>query len=663
MPVLQVQVEGDFLESISRVAPLDALTELIWNSLDAEAHRVQVRLHRNGLGGIEGVTVEDDGHGISYEDALAAFQKLGGSWKKAASHSKNKVRRLHGKQGRGRYRAFAIGDRVVWSTRYSQAGGIRDFAIEGERSQTTMTVSTETIDRFSAAGTRVDISRIPKQLRSLEPGPAIKELTPRFALYLSRYRGIQIGYDSLMLDPASVMGPSAELPMRDVDLGVGPLVNAVLTVIEWKIDIERSLSLCDADGFSLDVELSPSIHAAGFNFTAYLRAEILRQFQLDNVLTLGELHPPLAKLVEAARGELRRYFGRRKEERRALVVEQWKEQGVYPFEGDPTDAMETARRQVFDVVALNIEETAPEIASQPTTGKKFAFRLLKETLNTQPTVVRAILKDVLGLGREKQEELAELIRRVSLEGVINLTKLVADRLAFLKDLRVLVFEEPHRSALKERTQLQRLLADNTWLFLESYHLSAEDEGLTKVLQAHRALLGECALPGEPPVRDADGKKAVVDFMLSRAIPQGDPVERHHLIVEIKRPDVPVSFRVMEQVVKYAEAIRTDERFRDVRTKWDFWAVSNDIDEMVRTQTRQKGLERGVFSQPDTGEYRIWAKSWGQIIQEAEARHKYLAETLRFSSAANTELEYVRKEYEKYLPTTALDSAASPEPPR
>lgn len=87
MQLLQVQVEGDFLESISRVPPIDAIAELIWNSLDAEASRVRVSLQRNLLGGIEGVTVADDGHGISYDDALDAFQKLGGSWKKTASHS------------------------------------------------------------------------------------------------------------------------------------------------------------------------------------------------------------------------------------------------------------------------------------------------------------------------------------------------------------------------------------------------------------------------------------------------------------------------------------------------------------------------------------------------------------------------------------------------
>src|SRR5262245_34504984 len=131
MPVFDVQLRGDFLETISRVTPLDALTELIWNSLDAEATKVGVRLRRNMLGGIDGVIVDDNGHGMAYDDAVAAFTTLGGSWKKGAHFSKNRTRRLHGEQGRGRYRAFAIGNSVVWRTRYDykDTGVIHDFEI------------------------------------------------------------------------------------------------------------------------------------------------------------------------------------------------------------------------------------------------------------------------------------------------------------------------------------------------------------------------------------------------------------------------------------------------------------------------------------------------------------------------------------------------------
>ena len=70
--------------------PLRAVLELIWNSLDADANQVAVTLHRNYFDGVDGVTVTDDGHGMSPEAARAAFRWIGGSWKKTALRSQGR---------------------------------------------------------------------------------------------------------------------------------------------------------------------------------------------------------------------------------------------------------------------------------------------------------------------------------------------------------------------------------------------------------------------------------------------------------------------------------------------------------------------------------------------------------------------------------------------
>jgi hypothetical protein len=46
---------------------------------------------------------------MSHDDALRDFKRLGGSWKKLRAESKNAKRTLHGKEGAGRFRAFARG--------------------------------------------------------------------------------------------------------------------------------------------------------------------------------------------------------------------------------------------------------------------------------------------------------------------------------------------------------------------------------------------------------------------------------------------------------------------------------------------------------------------------------------------------------------------------
>lgn len=117
MKTVTVEVQADHLQSLARVnRPLSAISELIWNGLDADAEEVQVVFHKNDLEGLTGVAVRDNGHGLPYEEAEAAFQKLGGSWKRLAQKTRTKGRILHGQLGKGRFKAFAIGTSVIWNT-------------------------------------------------------------------------------------------------------------------------------------------------------------------------------------------------------------------------------------------------------------------------------------------------------------------------------------------------------------------------------------------------------------------------------------------------------------------------------------------------------------------------------------------------------------------
>ena len=45
-----VEAHSDFLEKITHAKPVHALAELIWNSLDADANRVDVLIEENELG-------------------------------------------------------------------------------------------------------------------------------------------------------------------------------------------------------------------------------------------------------------------------------------------------------------------------------------------------------------------------------------------------------------------------------------------------------------------------------------------------------------------------------------------------------------------------------------------------------------------------------------
>ena len=106
-----VEVQSDFLERQTKVQPVAAVAELIWNALDADATDITVEFEYDKLGGMSKIVVADNGDGIPYPEAPSLFRNLGGSWKKPGAHTKRLKRMLHGQEGRGRFKAFSINGR------------------------------------------------------------------------------------------------------------------------------------------------------------------------------------------------------------------------------------------------------------------------------------------------------------------------------------------------------------------------------------------------------------------------------------------------------------------------------------------------------------------------------------------------------------------------
>ena len=110
--------------------PLIAIAELIWNALDASAKRVDVHLHPSPVGGIEAVEVVDNGCGMTPERAVQAFSGLGGSWKRLATRTEHENRVIHGKEGRGRFRALGLGRVAEWHVCYPRdKSGLAVFTV------------------------------------------------------------------------------------------------------------------------------------------------------------------------------------------------------------------------------------------------------------------------------------------------------------------------------------------------------------------------------------------------------------------------------------------------------------------------------------------------------------------------------------------------------
>jgi hypothetical protein len=649
--IVRVVAEEDFIEKLTVAGPAQALAELIWNGLDAEATKISVEADNSVLG-LQAIRVRDNGHGIPPQDAEELFVHLGGSWKRNANKSKNGARVLHGKEGKGRFRALALGRVAEWLvTAQNEDKKLVRYLVTviKDNAKEFRVTPASIVDGDSKTGIEVTISEPFRQWR-LDIPSIFQELNEIYMLYLKEYPGVQISFLGRQLDPTKLIEfrKSYTLPdIPDLDRTTHPVE---LEVFEWKPETERSLYLCNEESVPLH-KIGPGIgiQAPGFNFSAYLKSTYVSQLNQRGMLELAALDSRLNEAVENAKAELRNHFRARSKEKLQGLVDEWKKEEVYPYKEEPKNPVQKVERQVFDLVAVTAATNLPDFQTQDRRNRKFQLRMLKQAIERGPEQLQTILEEVLELSQQKQEELAKLLKQTTLTSIINASVTVADRLNFLSGLEAMLFDEELKETFKERSQLHQILKDNTWVFGEEFALTVSDQSLTKVLVEH-AKAKKMNVVIDEPIKRPGGRKGIIDLMLSRKIPTNTEEELSHLVVELKAPTVKAGSKESAQIKSYAFAVADDERFRGVQTKWSFWLVVNDMDAYVRQETYIKEKPEGLlWESPDPKMIsKVWVKTWAQIIRDCRTRLKIFQQALDITATADAGLEYLRKTYARIL---------------
>jgi hypothetical protein len=382
---IYVQAQADHIASMSKAAPLSALEELVWNALDADAREVKVDLITNALGAVEAVRVADDGLGIDVLRADATFGSLGGSWKRGATQTENAHRRLHGRHGRGRFKAFALGSRVEWRTTTRAGGDLLSYVLWGEIDRPGVFELETAPTTGPATGTEVFISNVRATCDSLlNATETVQALAAKFALYLKSYPDVRIYFNGLPVTPVIV-----QKKVTDYKLTLGGGAEAKLEIIEWKRKFTGSgrLVLAGPDGFQLH-EQTAGVRSGGASFTAYLVSPRFPALHAENALVMDELNPEVRLYLDEAKKTMKAHFIALGGERAAGRVDAWSAEGSYPF--DLSDA--SKERERFDKLAAELVEKMESFAEMPAADRGVVFQLLKRAMASVP---RGGLKEFL----------------------------------------------------------------------------------------------------------------------------------------------------------------------------------------------------------------------------------------------------------------------------
>lgn len=649
MAELVLQASDDLVARLAHESdPVRAIVELVWNAIDGEAHAVAVRLERDStLGAITSVVVDDDGHGITSDEVGATFGRIGDSWKKRSERTKGGLRVLHGKRGEGRLRAFALGSRVVWASRsVSPAGEEQDVTITGNRGN-------RHVFRWDAAtapspfvtGTTVTAYNDEQHsLSALETDDTVAALRSQFAPVLLNESGLAVLFDGAPLDPAEEIIHDTQL---DISFGPALAHQGRLRIIEWRSGKHRAVYF-GSDEQHFTYEEAGSEIEGQYPYSAYVTWDGLDQEAIA-VLGLGDLAPePVCDLWRAARQAIREHFASRRRERRHEQVRQWKEAGVYPYQGDPATEPEQAERAVFDVVSGAL---IPHI-SRRKTGARLTLALLRDAIRHDPDKLTAILHEVVALSGADRDTLTQLLGQTTLSAIIKSANLVAGRHSFLAGLEHLLFDPADAQDVGERDHLHKILEHELWIFGEAYHLMSSERGLTELLRTHLRLEG-LPVKDARPVTRWDGKTGRVDLHLAARYQEHDRVR--HLIVELKAPDIIVGRKELDQVEDYGNAILSGPQFSSSTAQWDLILVATRLDDIAQRRIHGEDFEFGKFWEPaaEPGQPRVTAyvRRWRDIIDENKRRLDFVTSALEHDPTISEGLDYVRDKYADLLPSS------------
>ncbi len=321
MKQIYVQAHADHIASLAKGSPLAALEELIWNALDADAREVRVDLVTNALGAVEAVRISDDGTGIDILKADATFGSLGGSWKRNETETEGTHRRLHGRHGRGRFKAFALGSHVEWRTTVRVGGELMSYVLSGDSANPGVFDLESAAQPGPGTGTEVYVTNASVNCDALlQASDSVQALAAKFALYLKSYPDVRIFFNGLPVTPVVVQRQTT-----DYKLSLENGTTAKLEVIEWKTKFPGAghLVFAGPDGFQVH-EQAAGIRSNGQPFTAYLVSPRFPALAAENALVMAELNPEVRMFVDAARAQLKAHFQSQADESLKAFKKEWK---------------------------------------------------------------------------------------------------------------------------------------------------------------------------------------------------------------------------------------------------------------------------------------------------------------------------------------------------
>mgnify|MGYP004503881571 FL=1 len=629
----------------------DAISEYIWNGFEAHARNINIDYTLNEAYGVKELIITDNGDGINYDELGETFGAFLASKKNLLSlKMKSKANK-----GKGRFSFIAFADKAEWCTVYKDKDDYKEYQItmSNDTKEVIDCSQPESSDR-KESGTSVrfsDINTLTAENMSfeiLEPA-LLKEFA--WFLYLYKSKNVEITVNGDKVDFEKYVNTKlSEKSMVTID---GHRFEISLVVWQESIkekfccyyfDSEDALKGKDTTNFNRNT--------INFNHSVFVKSDFFDD--KENVLTnnddiqinmfesqeekkiLKKLHKEIQKLIEK---KISVYLSDKAEEAVEAMITERK---TFPeFSSDVYDQMrkndlKKVTKEIFKLEPLIFHKLKP-------IQEKSLLGFLNLLLSSEEREnVLTILEQIVELSPEQRDDFSKILKKTSLENIIDTIKFIEDRYKIIELLRSIVYDLTKFS--NERDHVQKIVERHFWLFGEQYNLASADQRMQKALEQYRNILY-----GEEDVTatlnpDAENERRMDIFMCNtRNVETAfETTLEENIVVELKAPKVPLTKKVLRQIEDYMDYVRRQPQFNSKLRKWKFIAVCKEVDDYVKSQYKafeDKG-KVGLVFQVENCE--VYALTWDDIIKSFEIKHKPMLERLKYDreQVANELMEEV-----------------------
>ncbi len=614
-----------------------AFGELITNGFDAGASKIDILIEKNEIGGVGAVVVEDNGKGMTLGDIQMRFMRVG---VEPAADSGTRF----GRFGVGRFAVFRIGQASDWTTVTPAPGGLFKrctFTLVTGATGKTVTINEETGVDGLRVGTRVRI----RDVHDLRPDAAgisqlMNDLSSQFCGYLLGNESKQILVQGRPIDVCEVVESQEQEQLAEPGKPYG---QATIRHILLKKSVDstrfpRQLLFASKGRTITDLELTD---APAPSYLAIVDSTYLDRIVSADRAALVELDDGFHALKADTLSAVARFSSKIKDIRERTFIERARQQDFYPYRVPTSDPVTIAEQALYDVVLEKVHENV-RLDSMTKKQQAVLFHLLQRAMANQDLL--GILEQVAQLSETDIEQFRRVLEYTTLDSIIRLSSEVTARLHFLAVLQELTYADVSKH-LKERSQLHKIVEPHCWIFGARFHLASSDRSFRTVIQRHRveAGLGEIA---EPSLSNTTEARDIPDLFLAARREYPAFPKHHHVLVELKSPSVTLSEKERSQAKRYALRVKESHEFDQQQTEWDVFLVSSCVAKDLDSERKQDKKPFGQLL--DFGTVRVWAFSWGEIIDRARDEMALVREHLKRRSIELSVSDYLKKNFPNIL---------------